>query len=928
MKLGHIAVGILTGCLILSAFASAQVDAQSGSTATVPRLIRITGSVRDEAGKPLSGNHGVTFTLYQDEGGQLAVWQETQNVQLDSQGRYRVLLGASSEAGLPLQIFSAGEARWLGVRPDGQEEQPRILFLSVAYALKAADTDMLGGRPASAYALAAGQNTAAAQVSSGSQQNQNGPVVVASATNTLPLLVSPATACSPVTSGGTATANQIAKFTAACNIEISAIFESSGNVGIGNTAPAGTLDVSGTEVVRGELSLTPSGTATATQGYNSNPLDLQASAYSSTSSSAVTEDFRWEAEPTGNNSSSPSGTLNLLFGANGSAPTETGLSVGGNGIINFVRGQTFPGTGSGTVTSVATGGGLTGGPITSSGTISIPSGGVTNSMLANNSVTVTAGSGLSGGGAVALGQTITLTNSAPGLGGTVTSVGSGTGLTGGPITGSGTLSLNTAYTDDRYLQLAGGTLTGGLNGTTGTFSGALSAGAGTFSGAVTEAGAILPPTGTATATQGYNSNPLQIDASVYNTGLSKPVTYVFQWQAEPLGNDSGATASSLNLLWGSGTGIEETGLSIAKNGIINFASGQTFPGGGGGTVTSVGTGTGLTGGPITTSGTISLITTCSTNQVLQWNGSAWVCASISGGSGGTVTSVTAGSGLTASPNPITGSGTISIPSGGVTSSMLANNSLTVTAGSGLSGGGPVALGGSVSLSANLSGQTDGIAYFSGPSTVASTNAPTNGQILIGSTGKAPVLTTLTAGSNVSISNGPGSITISATGGGGGSPTLPFFVTSGGRTGSTITPKANVAQLWGFLLPYNVTTTQVTYDVSSLDKTANNYDIGIYTTAGALVVNVGATAATTFASATGFKSLPWKQGSTSLTGGEYYLAITTNCASSCAKLGASGDNVSFASAASGGASTGGALPSSVTPPAPVWNSAFQPAVVIQ
>ena len=221
MKLGHNAAGFFTLCLMLSAFASAQVDAQPGSLATVPRLIRFTGSVRDETGKPLSGNHGVTFTLYQDAGGQLPVWRETQNVPLDSQGRYSVLLGASNEAGLPLEIFSAGEARWLGVQPTGQPEQPRILFVSVAYALKAADTDMLAGRPASAYLLAGGQNLAA-------QGPSTGNAVSGTASTTLPLLVSPLTACSAVTSDGTATANQVAKFTTACNIENSAIYESGG----------------------------------------------------------------------------------------------------------------------------------------------------------------------------------------------------------------------------------------------------------------------------------------------------------------------------------------------------------------------------------------------------------------------------------------------------------------------------------------------------------------------------------------------------------------------------------------------------------------------------------------------------------------------------------------------------------------------------
>ncbi len=51
-------------------------------------------------------------------------------------------------------------------------------------------------------------------------------------------------------------------------------------------------------------------------------------------------------------------------------------------------------------------------------------------------------------------------------------------------------------------------------------------------------------------------------------------------------------------------------------------------------VTSVATGPGLTGGPITATGTVSLATTqllpttaCTTDQIIKWNGTAWVCAS-------------------------------------------------------------------------------------------------------------------------------------------------------------------------------------------------------------------------------------------------------------------------------------------------------------
>jgi hypothetical protein len=67
-------------------------------------------------------------------------------------------------------------------------------------------------------------------------------------------------------------------------------------------------------------------------------------------------------------------------------------------------------SGSGSVTQVDTGSGLTGGPITSTGTISIATGGVSNAMLANSSLTVSAGTGMSGGGSVSLGGTVTLNN--------------------------------------------------------------------------------------------------------------------------------------------------------------------------------------------------------------------------------------------------------------------------------------------------------------------------------------------------------------------------------------------------------------------------------------------------------------------------------------------------------------------------------------
>ena len=64
--------------------------------------------------------------------------------------------------------------------------------------------------------------------------------------------------------------------------------------------------------------------------------------------------------------------------------------------------------------------------------------------------------------------------------------------------------------------------------------------------------------------------------------------------------------------------------------------------------------------------------------------------------GGTVTSITAGAGLTG--GLISSSGVIGIATGGVNNFMLQNSSITVIPGSGLAGGGAVPLGGSVTLS--------------------------------------------------------------------------------------------------------------------------------------------------------------------------------------------------------------------------------------
>jgi trimeric autotransporter adhesin len=111
------------------------------------------------------------------------------------------------------------------------------------------------------------------------------------------------------------------------------------------------------------------------------------------------------------------GLLALVFlsvagvSAAGQVMVSGGLEISGTpgtDGITFPDNTTQTTAASGTVTSVGTGAGLTGGPVTGSGMISIATGGVTNTMLQNSGTSVWAGTGLSGGGWAALGQSVTL----------------------------------------------------------------------------------------------------------------------------------------------------------------------------------------------------------------------------------------------------------------------------------------------------------------------------------------------------------------------------------------------------------------------------------------------------------------------------------------------------------------------------------------
>ena len=132
---------------------SAAVSAQDARV-TIPRLIRFAGAISSPSGSSLAGTLQITFTLYRQEFDESPLWTEMQAVQVDEQGRYSVLLGATQAEGLPAELFSSSEAHWLGLEIQGQLQQPRTLLVSVPYALKAVDAEMLSGKSLSDFVLA------------------------------------------------------------------------------------------------------------------------------------------------------------------------------------------------------------------------------------------------------------------------------------------------------------------------------------------------------------------------------------------------------------------------------------------------------------------------------------------------------------------------------------------------------------------------------------------------------------------------------------------------------------------------------------------------------------------------------------------------------------------------------------------------------
>jgi len=259
-----VAVVCLLGAVGLRAQSGPASDADSAASAgVVPRLIKFSGeinsqtrqnneneSAKNQPATPIA----VTFSLYELQQGGSPLWSESQKVQVGEQGHYTVLLGATEAEGLPLDLFSSGKALWLGVQPQlpGATEQPRVLLVAVPYALKAADSDTLGGKPASAYALAGGPTLLGPTVgtrypsSSSSAEVQSINPTTGPTTGGAASAPQPSNICGVLGDSGSQSP-EVALYSGQCQItEDKNFVDAGGNVGIGTRNPNAPLNVLGT----------------------------------------------------------------------------------------------------------------------------------------------------------------------------------------------------------------------------------------------------------------------------------------------------------------------------------------------------------------------------------------------------------------------------------------------------------------------------------------------------------------------------------------------------------------------------------------------------------------------------------------------------------------------------------------------------------
>jgi hypothetical protein len=288
---------------------------------SVPRLVRISDTFHPANTVPAAAVENVTLSIYKEQEGGASLWQETQNVTLDSENRYSVLMGSTLNDGMPPELFSSGEPRWLGVRFNraGETEQPRVQMTSVPYALKASDSDTLGGLPATAYlrAPAIAASSVGTALGAGVSLTSRG-MLGGLSPETRPL--------KPLA----VTANYIPEFTSGAGaLGDSVLYQNSGQIGLGTLSPLDFLHVTFTNTTGQFI------------GYAVQNLGSTATSYSGmqifdqTGKLGLFQGFNNSTHEYRINNVGPSGAINFLIGS------SSKLYVANNGNIGI--GTSTPG---------------------------------------------------------------------------------------------------------------------------------------------------------------------------------------------------------------------------------------------------------------------------------------------------------------------------------------------------------------------------------------------------------------------------------------------------------------------------------------------------------------------------------------------------------------------------------------------------------
>jgi hypothetical protein len=388
---------LLFGLLLLSPFTSfAQTPssplAVPSASIDVPKLVKFSGTAKDESGKLMTGPVGITFSLYKNQQGGSPLWVETQNVQADAAGHYTAMLGSATTEGVPLEVFSSGEAQWLGVQIQGQPAQARVLLVSVPYALKAHEAETLSGRSISDFVLVnktpstspnANNTAAGANGASGSSLppiNNDGPTNFVGANATQIVSVTQKGAGAGLSATATKAAGIVGTITGKSN---TAVYGLASNTSKGSNA-AGVTGQANTETgpgvagytstpkgtgVLGVASATTGGTgvvgvSNATSGFTSgvygrsastsgSGLSGDASATSGNTAGVYGQSASTSGSGVSGSASATSGFANGLFGqaASPGGNGVFGINNAASGSANGVYGQVATSAGNGVVGS-------------------------------------------------------------------------------------------------------------------------------------------------------------------------------------------------------------------------------------------------------------------------------------------------------------------------------------------------------------------------------------------------------------------------------------------------------------------------------------------------------------------------------------------------------------------------------------------------